>query len=315
MRIAVFGSGAVGGYFGARLLKAGETVSLIARGEHLRAIQAKGLKVSGASGEFTVIPSLATDNPAEIGEVELVLVGVKAWQVPEAAERMRPLVGKNTVVLPLQNGVEAPFQLAKVLGEEVVVGGLCQISAYLTGPGWIYHVGIEPTIIFGEPDGHRTARLKIIQAVFERAGVRAQIAADIHVALWEKFLFIAAFSAVGAASRVAGGLILQTPPTRQLLEAVMREIWMVARAAGVSLPAEAIGRRLSFIEQMPPQAMASMARDLIEGKPSELEQLIGAVVRLGERYKVATPLSRALYASLLPQEWLARRKLTLPEPQ
>jgi len=315
MRVAVFGSGAVGGYFGARLLKAGQAVSLIARGEHLRAIQAKGLQVSGASGEFTVIPSLATDNPAEVGEVELVLVGVKAWQVAEAAELMHPLVGKNTIVLPLQNGVEAPFQLAKALGEANVLGGLCQISAYLAAPGKIHHVGIEPTIIFGELNGCKTTRLESLQAVFEQAGVRAQIAEDIQVALWDKFLFIAAFSAVGAASRVGGGLILQTPPTRQLLEEVMREIWMVARAAGVPLPAEAIGRRLSFIEQMSPQAMASMARDLLAGRPSELEQLIGAVVRLGEQVEVATPLSRALYAALLPQEWLARRKLTLPEPQ
>ncbi len=315
MRIAVFGSGAVGGYFGARLIQAGETVSLIARGAHLRAIQTRGLQVRGASGEFTVTPSMATDDPAAVGEVELVLVGVKAWQVAEAAKMMRPLVGKNTVVLPLQNGVEAPFQLARVLGEKAVLGGLCQISAYLAAPGQIHHVGIEPTIIFGELDRQRTARLEIIQAIFGRAGVRAQIADDIHVALWDKFLFIAAFSAVGAASRVPGGLIVQTPPTRQLLEEVMREIWMVARAAGVPLPAETIGRRLSFIEQMPPQAMASMARDLLEGRPSELEQLIGAVVRLGEQYEVTTPLSRALYAALLPQEWLARRKLTLSEPQ
>jgi|GEM_PF-3336860 len=153
------------------------------------------------------------------------------------------------------------------------------------------------------------------RTVVEGNGFRQSGAEDIQVALWDKFLFIAAFSAVGAASRVGGRLILQTPPTRQLLEEVMREIWMVARAAGVPLPAEAIGRRLSFIEQMPPQAMASMARDLLAGRPSELEHLIGAVVRLGEQVEVATPLSRALYATLLPQEWLARRKLTLPEPQ
>ncbi|PWH13610.1 MAG: 2-dehydropantoate 2-reductase [Anaerolineae bacterium] len=314
MRIAVFGSGAVGGYFGARLLQAGETVSLIARGEHLRALQTHGLQVSGASGTFTVQPHLATDNPAEVGEVELILVGVKAWQIPEAAEAMRPLVGEKTTVLPLQNGVEAPFQLAEALGKQAVLGGLCQISAYLAAPGRIHHVGIEPTVVFGELNRRSTARLQLIREVFERAGVRAQIAEDIHVALWDKFLFIAAFSAVGAASRVGGGLILQTPPTRQLLEEVMREIWVVARAAGVPLPAETIARRLSFVEQMPPHAMASMARDLIEGRPSELEQLIGAVVRLGERYEVATPLSRALYAALLPQEQLARGNRTPPVP-
>lgn len=314
MRITVFGAGAVGGYFGARLLQAGEEVSLIARGEHLRVIQEKGLQITGASGEFTVSPHIATDRPAEIGEVDLVLVGVKAWQVADAAETMRPLVGENTVVLPLQNGVEAPFQLAKVLGEKSILGGLCQISAYVAAPGVIHHVGIEPAVIFGELDRRRTPRVEEIQAVFRRAGVRAQIAEDIHVALWDKFLFIAAFGAVGAVSRVPGGVIRQVPPARQLLEEVMREIWVVARAAGVPLPAEVIAQRLSFIEKMPPQTMASMARDLIEGRPSELDQLIGAVVRLGEQYEVSTPLSRSLYASLLPQEWLARGKLTPPEP-
>ncbi|MFN3309839.1 MAG: 2-dehydropantoate 2-reductase [Anaerolineales bacterium] len=306
MRIAVFGSGAVGGYFGARLLQAGEEVSLIARGEHLRAIRAKGLRVNGASGDFTVFPRLATDRPAEIGEVDLVLVGVKAWQVPSAAEAMSPLVGKNTAVLPLQNGVEAPFELAQVLGEQVVLGGVCQISAYVSAPGVIQHVGIEPTIIFGEMNRRQTPRLEPIQAVLRRAGVRAQIAEDIRVALWDKFLFIAAFGAVGAVSRVPAGFICRAAPTRQLLEEVMREIWVVARAAGVPLPAETIAQWLSFIEKMPPQTMASMARDLMAGRPSELEQLIGAVVRLGQQYQVATPLSRALYAVLLPQEWLAR---------
>ncbi len=313
MRIAVFGSGAVGGYFGARLLQAGEEVSLIARGEHLRAIRAKGLRVIGASGDFAVFPRLATDRPAEIGEVDLVLVGVKAWQVAQAAEAMRPLVGKNTAVLPLQNGVEAPFELAQVLGEQAVLGGVCQISAYVSAPGVIRHVGIEPTIIFGEIKRRQTLHLEPIQAVLQRAGVRAQIAEDIRVALWDKFLFIAAFGAVGAVSRVPAGFICRVAPTRQLLEEVMREIWVVARAAGVPLPAEAIAQRLSFIEKMPPQTMASMARDLMAGRPSELEQLIGAVVRLGQQYQVATPLSRALYAALLPQEWLARGTLSLPD--
>ncbi len=309
MRVAVFGSGAVGGYFGARLLRAGVEVCLMARGEHLRAIQEKGLRVSGASGEFTVQPSLATDQPAAVGEVDLVLVGVKAWQVEEAAQAMRPLIGKNTVVLPLQNGVEAPFQLANALGKEVVLGGLCQISTFILAPGMIYHVGIDPTIIFGELDRRLSPRTMEIQALFERAGVRAVIAEDIGVALWDKFLFIAAFGALGAVSRSTAGEILQVAPTRRLLEEVMLEIWKVARAAGVLLPAEAIGRRLRFIEQMPPQTVASLARDLGEGRPSELDQLIGAVVRLGERYEVEVPLSRALYAALLPLEWRARRKI------
>ncbi len=312
MRIAVFGCGAVGGYFGARLLQAGEQVSLIGRGEHLRAIQQNGLRVSGASGDFTVHPRLATEHPAEVGEVDLVLLGVKAWQVEEAAEAMRPLIGDNTTVLPLQNGVEAPYQLANILGRGIVLGGLCQISALIAAPGVVHHVGIDPTLIIGELDGQKTARVQTIQRLFQSAGLRALIAEDIRVALWDKFLFIAAFGALGAVTRCPAGVIVQVAQTRQLLEAVMQEIWSVAQAANIPLSAESIPRRLAFIEKMPAQTMASMARDLIEGRPSELDQLIGAVVRLGEQYKVETPLSRALYASLLPQEWLARGKLTAP---
>ena len=191
MRIAIFGTGGVGGYFGGRLAQAGEDVTFIARGEHLRAIQTTGLKVDSINGNFFIYPAKATDTVTEVGAVDLVMVGVKAWQVPEAAREMSPLVSSNTTVLPLQNGVDAVPQLVHELGPERVVGGLCRIVSYVVEPGHIRHAGFAPSIVIGELDNQRTDRISTIEQLFSRAGVETTIAADIHVALWMKFLFIA----------------------------------------------------------------------------------------------------------------------------
>ena len=170
MRIAIFGAGAVGGYFGARLAQAGEDVIFIARGEHLRAMRRDGLYVESILGDFRVTPVKATDDPASVGPVDVVLVGVKAWQVPEAAESMRPMVGPETFVVPLQNGVEAPDQLAAVLGKEHVLGGLCRIICARVAPGRIRHAGMEPYVAFGELDNRPSPRAERLRAAFERAG-------------------------------------------------------------------------------------------------------------------------------------------------
>jgi len=218
MRIAVFGTGGVGGYFGGRLAQAGEEVTFIARGAHLQAICEQGLRVESPKGHFTVHPARATSDPDEVGPVDYVLVGVKAWQVPEAARAIAPMVGEGTAVIPLQNGVEAPGQLSAVLGAEHVLGGLCQISALVAGPGLIRHVGIEPYIAFGELEGQGpSTRAERLRAAFERAGVNAEIPKDIQAALWNKYLFIAAFSGVGAVTRAPIGVIRSLPETRALL--------------------------------------------------------------------------------------------------
>ncbi|MFZ5809992.1 MAG: 2-dehydropantoate 2-reductase [Chloroflexota bacterium] len=306
MRIAVFGSGAVGGYFGARLIRAGEQVCMMARGEHLRAIRASGLRVEGASGDFVALPHITTDQPQEIGVVDLVIVGVKAWQITEAAQAMSLLIGEHTMVLPLQNGVEASARLADVLGASAVLVGLCQIAAQVVAPGVIRHAGIEPYLAIGELDGTHTPRLKQLQDLFIRAGVKADIPADIYAALWDKFLFIAAFSAVGAVTRSPAGVVRQLPQTRALLEGVMGEIYRVALANGVHLDPNIVSRRMAFIDSLSPQTTASMTRDILEGRPSELDDLIGAVTRIGKRLNVPTPLSDVLYACLLPQELRGR---------
>jgi len=306
MRIAVLGTGAVGGYFGGRLAHAGEDVVFIARGAQLRALRERGLRVDSPAGDFVVRPVQATDDPAQVGPVDAVLVGVKAWQVTEAARAMLPLVGPATFVVPLQNGVEAPDQLAAVLGAEHVLGGLCRIVSLVVGPGHVRHAGLEPYVALGELDNRPSQRAARLRQALVRAGVTAEIPPDIRVALWEKFLFIASFSGVGAVTRAPAGVLRELPETRRMLEQAMREILAVARAKDIALPEESIPRTMALVENLPPDGTASMQRDIMAGRPSELESQSGAVVRLGREMGVATPLHAFIYYSLLPLELRAR---------
>jgi 2-dehydropantoate 2-reductase len=307
MRIAVLGSGAVGGYFGARLAQAGESVAFIARGAHLEAIRRDGLRVSSSTGDFQVRPAEASDDPRAVGTVDVVLLGVKAWQVADAAKALPPLLGRDGFVVPLQNGVEASAQLGAEVGPERVLGGLCKLLSVLEAPGHIRQKGLTPRIEFGEPDGRRSARVEALRAAFERArGVSAHVPADVVAAVWEKFLFIAPFSGVGAVSRAPAGSMRAVRETRDLLEAAMREVEMLARARGVRLPSDVVPRTLGFVDSLPADATASMQRDIMEGRPSELEYQSGAIVRLGREAGVAVPVNAVIYASLLPAEQRAR---------
>ena len=309
MRIAVFGTGGVGGYFGGRLAQAGEEVIFIARGEHLKALRARGLRVDSLKGDFVVHPTQATDDPAQVGAVDAVLVGVKAWQVAEAAQAMRPLVGPDTFVVPLENGVEAPSQLAAILGAEHVLGGLCSIISLMAGPGHIRHVGAEPYIAFGELNNRSSARAERLRQAFARAGVHVEIPPDIQVAMWEKFLFIASWGGVGAVTRVPVGVVRSVPETRRMMEQVMREILHVGQARKVAFTEEAMRKGMAFVDNLQPGSTASMQRDIMEGRPSELEAQNGAVVRLGQEAGVPTPVHAFIYHSLLPSELRARGTL------
>jgi len=310
MKVAIFGTGAVGGYYGGRLAQAGEQVWFIARGAHLQALQTNGLQVDSLKGDFHLQPVQATDDTKEIGPVDFILVGVKAWQVPEAARNMLPLLGANTGVIYLGNGVEAPDQLASVLGKEHVLGGLTRISAAIAAPGHIRHVGIEPSIAFGELDGQASERVERLRQAFARAsGVTTSTPADIQVAIWEKFAFIAAISGVGAVTRATAGVIRSLPETRTLLEAAIAEVAAVGRARGVNLPEAIVGNTMIFIDNMAPGVTASMQRDIMEGRPSELGSQNGAVQRMGLEAGVPTPVHTFIYASLLPQEMKARGSL------
>jgi len=310
MRIAVFGSGAVGGYFGGRLAQAGEEVIFIARGAHLQALRSDGLRVDSPKGDFSVQPAQATDDPGQVGAVDAVLVGVKAWQVPQAAQAMRPLLGADTCVVPLQNGVEAPTQLAAALGERHVLGGLCSIICLVAGPGHIRHVGGEPNVAFGELDNRPSPRAERLRQAFARAsGLTVEIPPDIHAALWKKFLFIAALSGVGAVARAPVGVLRSLPETRGLLQEAMQEVWAVASARGVALPEDIVEKTMSFVDGLPPGGTASMQRDIMEGRPSELAAQNGAVVRLGVEAGVATPAHHFILRSLWPLEMRARGEI------
>jgi len=309
MRIVVFGAGGVGGYFGARLARGGEDVAWVARGEHLRAMLAGGLQVESPLGDFHVEKVTASDDPARLGPTDVVLLAVKAWQVPGAARALGPLLGPQTFVVPLENGVEAPGQVASAIGEARVVGGLCRIISQLAGPGRIRHGGVEPQVVFGELDRRRSERCELLRQAFTRAGVRAEVPADIQVAIWEKFLFIASTSAVGAVTRAPVGALRQLPETRELLRRAMEEVRALARARGVEVSADVLPRTLAFLDALPPDGTASMQRDVVAGRPSELEAQSGAIVRLGREAGVPTPVHDFLYASLLPLERRARGEL------
>jgi 2-dehydropantoate 2-reductase len=309
VRIAIFGTGAVGGYFGGRLAQAGEAVVFIARGEQLRALQDRGLRVDSPKGDFTVRPVWATDDPAQVGPVDAVIVGVKAWQVTEAARAMHPLVGPETFVVPLQNGVEAPSQLAAVLGDGHVLGGLCRIISQVVESGHVRHAGLEPYVALGELDNRPSERAARLREALARAGVAAEVPPDIGVAMWGKFLFIASFSGVGAVTRAPAGVLRSLPGTRRMLESAMHEVLAVARARGIDLPEESIPQTMRLIDGLPPGGTASMQRDIVAGRPSELESQNGAVVRLGREVAVPTPLHAFIYHSLLPLELRARGQL------
>ncbi len=308
MKAAIFGSGGVGGYFGARLAQAGEDVTFIARGKHLQAIRENGLQVESILGDFVIKPARATDDPAKIGPVDLVLLGVKAWQVPEAAEAMKPLIGPETVVLPLLNGISAAPELAAALGPEHVLGGLCRLSVLVASPGVIRHVAISPIIAFGELDARPSARIESLRQVFGHCqGVTVQTPADINVALWDKFMFIVAVGSLGAATRQPMGGYRSLPETRKLLQAALEEVAALARANGVALDENAVNRTLSFIDSTPPNTFASMQNDIMNGRPSELESQTGTVVRMGHAAGVPVPVNEFLYSILLPMEIRARQ--------
>jgi len=307
MRIVVFGTGGVGGYFGGRLAQAGEDVTFIARGEHLRAIQKQGLKVDSLNGDFVIDPAKATDDVNEIGEVGLVIVGVKAWQVPEVARAMKPMVGSKSTVLPLQNGVDAVGQLSAELGTNHVVGGLCKIVSFVVAPGHVRHAGFTPSVVIGELDNRNSNRVVAIRNVFNDAGIETTIAADIQAALWMKFLFIASFSGVGAIANAPAGVLRTDPELRALMVRAMEEIFALAQARVITLPPDAIKTVMASVNALPEDATSSMQRDIAAGKPSELESQNGAVVRMARESGVEVPTHKLIYAKLKPLEERARR--------
>lgn len=310
MKFAVFGTGGVGGYFGGRLAEAGHDVTFIARGQHLAAMKANGLSIDSVAGATHIVPVKATDRLDAVGVVDVVLVCTKAWQVAEIAPQIRPLLGDQTIVVPLQNGVEAPSALAPHVGASRVLGGLCKIIAYIDGPGRIKHIAASPEIIFGELDGARSARVAQLKAVLDGChGVTASVPDDIRVAMWEKFMLIVAHSGVGAVTRQPLGVMLAIPEVVELLRQAMREVVAVAQAQAIDLSPSIVAKTMQFFAALSPDTTASMQRDILAGRPSELENQTGTIVRLGRQFGVPTPVNSVLYAALKPQEMAARGTL------
>ncbi len=310
MRIAFIGIGALGGYFGGRLAKAGNDVIFIARGAMLEALRKDGLRVESPLGDFVLPKVHATGDPTGVGHVDAVFITTKAWQVTDAAQQIRSTIGPETVVVPLQNGVEAYDQLADALGSEHVLDGMCHIMAMVTAPGVVRHGGRKALITIGERNNLRTPRLEKLVECLSTAELDTCVPDNIQVALWEKFEFVTSFGGVGAITRAPAGVIRSVPEARSLLVLAVQEIVGLAHAAGIPVPWESVADTMKLVDSSLPDGTASMQRDLIAGRPSELEAQSGAVVRLGRACNFPTPVHEFIYNALLPGELRARGKLT-----
>ena len=300
MRIAVVGAGGVGGGFGAALAQAGADVTFLARGAHLAAMKRAGLKVLSPRGDSHLTPTQATDDPAAIGPVDIVLFCVKLWDVESAGERIKPLVGPGTAVIPLQNGIDAPERLIPILGPGAVMGGVAQISASITAPGTITQVGTFMRMIFGELDGSKSKRAGDFLALCQKAGFDATLSDQILTDLWMKFILLATNASITALARQPIGQLRDDPDIRPVFIAAHQEVIDVARARGVTLPDNALDRIMEFNRHAPPTMKASMALDLERGNRLELPWLGGKVAELGRQLGVPTPTHGVMYAMLKP---------------
>jgi 2-dehydropantoate 2-reductase len=305
MKIAIMGAGGVGGYFGARLAAAGTDVTFIARGAHLDAIRTHGLRVTSANGDVAVAPAQATDDPAAIGPVDIVLFATKLWAVEDAGAACAPLLKTDgptgpTGVVTLQNGVDAVPRLTGVLGPAHVVGGVAAIAAVIAEPGLIRHTGTMASLEFGELDGTKSARVQALLAACEAAGFGVAVSQDITRSIWRKMALLAPFSGVSAFARTNFGGIRADPALGAMVEAAVEEVFAVAAAEGVALDAEARGFVDRAVTTLPDAMTSSMAEDLARGNRLELPWLSGAIVRLGAAHGVPTPTHARIVEALTP---------------
>jgi 2-dehydropantoate 2-reductase len=302
MRFAVLGSGAVGGYYGARLARAGQDVTFIARGAHLDAIRKRGLEIRSPLGDF-IVTARADDDPSRVGPVDVVIVSVKTYDNQSALPLMMPMLGRDTVVLTVQNGVDSADEVAAVAGKERTLGGTTYIGTALDAPGVIVQTGTHRRIVFGETFGslpRMTDRVRRLEETLAAADIQAEAVGDGRVPVWEKFIFLTALAGFTGAARLPLGPVWADRVTRaQMLEAC-REIERVARAEGVPVAADVVDRIPAYVESIPGSMRSSLLIDLSQGKRIEVEALQGSVVRRGARLGVPTPVVSTLYAVLKP---------------
>lgn len=298
----IMGTGGVGGYYGGLLAKNGNDVTFIARGEHLTAMQQNGLQVKSIHGDFTVSPANATDDPANVGPVDLILFCVKTYSTDDAAQAIRPAVGPQTAVLSLQNGIDAAERIGKVIGAEHVIGGATWLSSAVEAPGIIKQISQFRRIVFGELSGGQSERIQSIYEVLKNTGITVETSQDIQKILWTKFVFISAVSSFGSLTRLPMGDYRSVPETRRLLSGIMQEVAALARAQGIQLDDDVVQKSLEFADSAGAHIKPSMQLDVEAGRRTELESMVGVIGRKGREADVPTPIADFVYACLLPIE-------------
>jgi 2-dehydropantoate 2-reductase len=302
MKIAIFGSGGLGAYYGARFIESGHEVSFIARGAHLEALRNNGLTVYSPLGDLQ-LPVTATSEPADLGTQDLVIVAVKTWQLEAAAHQMMPLVAEQTVVLPFLNGVEAPDVLANILGKNKVLGGLSRIFSQIEAPGVIRHFNDSAYVEFGELDATvASSRCQLLQDAFQSAGVETVISDDIRLNLWRKLTLVSAWGGLGALSQCTMGELRKHAETRELITLCAGEALSVAQAEGHRFPEDLIDTMWAFYDALPDHASTSLSRDIHDKRPSELEAWHGVIVKLAVQHGIDVPNQKLVYHALLPME-------------
>ncbi len=299
MRIAMMGTGGVGGYFGGRMAASGCDVTFIARGRHLEAIRKQGLRIDSRDiGDAIIDPADVTDNPADVGVMDCVIVAVKIWDTEEAGRAILPMVGPETTVLSLQNGVECDQTLARVVGTGHLIGGVAFIASSIREPGVIKHIGTMQRVVVGERAGGSSSRVEALYEVMLQAGITAEVSDDIERTIWEKFVFLVGLSATTTMLRTTLGPVRKNPDSRAFLLNIMRETVAVGRAKGIDLADDYAEDRLAFTAGLPVEMTSSMHHDLEAGHRLEVAWLSGAVARFGHELGVATPVNQSVWAAL-----------------
>jgi 2-dehydropantoate 2-reductase len=294
MRIVVMGTGGVGGYFGARLAQSGCDVRFVARGAHLQALRTRGLRVESPLGDALLEDVRVSSDPADFGQADVVLFGVKLWDTAEAARTILPVIGPDTAVISFQNGVVKDEILRDIVGPEHVVGGVCYIAASIAEPGVIRHTGTLQKLVFGEYDGRETPRVSRLRDACAAAEIDVEVSPAIARTIWEKFVFLVGLSGTTTLARTSIGPIRSNEQSRAFLWDVMNEVVQVAHAEGISLPGDLAQNRLAFADTVPTTMSSSMHGDLERGNRLEVEWLSGDVVRRGRKHGVPTPCNRAI---------------------
>jgi len=309
MKIVVVGAGGVGGYFGGRLAQAGFDLTFLLRDAQFEAIKQNGLQVKSIKGDFKVFPKVINDVKTLNNTPDLIILGIKSWQLIALAKQIKPIIGKNTLVLPLQNGADNADKLLTVLPRKNVLAGLCRIVSKVESPGIINHFDFEPEIIFGNLNNQITEPLKALKNAFDKAGIKNKLSENILTDIWIKFLFITTYSGIGALTRMPIGTVRAHAYLMNMMLETADEVLQIAQAKKIALTQQNVKNCISAIENLDYHSTASMQRDLMEGKPSELENFNGYIVKQGLELGIKTPINDFIYYCLLPQEQKARKLL------